>query len=306
MIKDMRAGKDVAMSGPRLRHWNAGRRALGLAILVVTLPLATACSGGSAAPAPGASVIDGVMERGVLRAGIRFDNPPHSFIDEGGEWIGFDVDIAAALAEELGVELEMVRVDELTRISFLKNGTIDVAVASMSHTHQRELEIDFSQTYFWSKQTFLVRGDEITSLEDLVGKTVGMDRGSSAIGNWRDWLADNGFPDEPQIVEFSDKQAAAEAVRQGAVAGWAEDYEILASFARVDASLAVLEGEGIGLKLDGIGVRENDSKMLDAVNAALQRIAVSGTYDEIYDRWFGPNSDTPVPRQGEIEVWPQG
>jgi polar amino acid transport system substrate-binding protein len=242
----------------------------------------------------------------IDRAGVRLDNPPHSFIDEGGEWIGFDVDIAAALAEELDVELEMVRVDELTRISFLKNGKIDVAVASMSHTHKRDLEIDFSQTYFWSKQTFLVRKGEISSLEELVGETVGMDRGSSAIGNWRDWLADNGFPDDPEIVEFSDKQAAVEAVRQGAIAGWAEDYEILASFAKVDPSLAVLEGEGIGLKLDGIGVRENDSETLDAVNAALQRIAASGAYDEIYDRWFGPNSDTPIPPQGAIEIWPQG
>jgi polar amino acid transport system substrate-binding protein len=294
------------MLGQHLRRWFLRRRALGLAALVLTLPLATACSGGSAASAPGASTFDGVMERGVLRAGIRFDNPPHSFIDEGGEWIGFDVDIAAALAEELGVELERVRVDELTRISFLRNGRIDVAVASMSHTHKRELEVDFSQTYFWSKQTFLVRKGEITSLEGLVGETVGMDRGSSAIGNWRDWLADNGFPGDPEIVEFTNKQAAAEAVRQGAIAGWAEDYEILASFAKVDSSLAVLEDEGIGLKLDGIGVRQNDSKMLDAVNAALQRIAASGTYDEIYDRWFGPNSDTPVPRQGAIEIWPEG
>jgi polar amino acid transport system substrate-binding protein len=292
--------------GQRLRRRNRGRRAPWLAVLVLALPLATSCSSGPAASAPRASVLDGVKERGVLLAGIRFDNPPHSFIDEGGEWIGFDVDIAAALAEELGLELEMVRVDELTRISYLKNGKIDVAVASMSHTHEREREIDFSQTYFWSKQTFLVRQGEITSLEDLVGKTVGMDRGSSAIGNWEDWLAANGFPGDPEIVEFSDKQAAAEAVRQGAIAGWAEDYEILASFAKVDPELAVLADESIGSKLDGIGVPEDDSQMRDAVNAALQRIAASGLYDRIYDRWFGPSSETPVPRQGEIEVWPQG
>jgi polar amino acid transport system substrate-binding protein len=301
-----RGAERVPMLDQRPSRWNLGRRSLWSSFLAAALLLATSCSVGSATSGQRASVLDGVKERGVLRAGIRFDNPPHSFIDEGGEWIGFDVDIAAELAEELGVELERVRVDELTRISYLKNGKIDVAVASMSHTHERELEIDFSQTYFWSKQTFLVRRGEIASLEDLVGKTVGMDRGSSAIGNWRDWLAANGFPDDPEIVEFSDKQAAAEAVRQGAIAGWAEDYEILASFAKVDPALAVLADESIGLKLDGIGVRENDSEMLDAVNAALQRIASSGRYDEIYDRWFGPDSNTPVPREGAIEVWPQG
>jgi polar amino acid transport system substrate-binding protein len=276
-------------------------------ILLLLMSLVVGCADASPGEAGSdGTLLDAIKDRGVLRAGIRFDNPPHSFIDEDGNWVGFDVDIAEALADELGLRLEKVKVDELTRISFLGNGKIDVAVASMSHTIERENEVDFSQTYFWSKQTFLVRKGEISSLNDLVGKTVGMDRGSSAIGNWRDWLADHGHPEDAEIVEFGDKQAAAEAVRQGAIAGWAEDYEILASFAKQDPSLAVLDDESIGLKLDGVGLRENDSELRDAINYALQRIASSGRYAEIYDRWFGPDADTPVPLQGEIEVWPQG
>jgi polar amino acid transport system substrate-binding protein len=264
------------------------------------------CAGASSESTSGRTLLEEIKRRGVLRAGIRFDNPPHSFIDEDGNWVGFDVDIAESLALELGARLEKVKVDELTRISFLKNGKIDVAVASMSHTIEREKEVDFSQTYFWSKQTFLVRDGKVDSLDELVGQTVGMDRGSSAIGNWRDWLAANGHPENTEIVEFGDKQAAAEAVRQGAIAGWAEDYEILASFAKQDTSLRVLSDESIGVKLDGIGLRENDSQLRDAINHALQRIASSGSYAEIYDRWFGPDSETPVPLQGEIEIWPQG
>jgi polar amino acid transport system substrate-binding protein len=274
------------------------------ALLLVVLGACEDASSGQTGS--GETLLDDIERRGMLKAGIRFDNPPHSFIDGDGNWVGFDVDIAEALADELGVRLERVRVDELTRISFLQNGRIDVAVASMSHTIERENEVDFSQTYFWSKQTFLVRRGEIDSLDDLVDQTVGMDRGSSAIGNWRDWLAANGHPEDADIVEFGDKQAAAEAVRQGAIAGWAEDYEILASFANQHGSLTVLGDESIGLKLDGIGVRENDSELRDAINHALQRIASSGRYADMYDRWFGPDSETPVPLQGRIEVWPQG
>jgi polar amino acid transport system substrate-binding protein len=289
--------------------WNLrflSRLSLVFGALAVALAVA-ACGGGSSdgAAAKGGTLA-AVKERGVVRAGIRFDNPPHSFIDDDGKWVGFDVDIAEAVAKQLGVRLERVRVDELTRISFLQNDKIDMAVASMSHTHEREAEVDFSQTYFWSKQTFLVRKGEIGSLEDLVGKPVGMDRGSHAIGNWRDWLEANGHDPAPEIVEFDEKQAAVEAVRQGAIAGWAEDYEILASFAKRDPSLTVLGDESIGLKLDGIGVRENDSEMRDAINAALQRIWSSGEYELIYDRWFGPNADTPVPLQDAVEVWPDG
>jgi polar amino acid transport system substrate-binding protein len=279
-----------------------------LLALFVFLPLMAACGGETeeAGSTHTGSGFDEVQERGVLRAGIRFDNPPHSFINEEGDWVGFDVDIAEALAKEMGVKLERVKVDELTRISYLQEGKIDVAVASMSHTIEREEEIDFSQTYFWSHQTFLVRKGDIGSLDDLVGKKVGMDRGSSAIGNWQDWLKAHGYPDDPQITEFGDKRAAVQAVKQGSIAGWAEDYEILASYAKGDASLTVLPGEGIGVKLDGIGVKENDSKLRDEVNYALQRIEASGEYDRIYDRWFGPDSDTPVPREGRIEVWPNG
>ena len=291
----------------RMRRAMSWKRATGVWRIVVALValfvLVGACRSEDNATR---SQLDDIRQRGVLRAGIRFDNPPHSFIDAEGRWVGFDIDIADALARELGVGLERMRVDELTRISFLKEKKIDVAVASMSHTIKRDREIDFSQTYFWTKQTFLVRRGQAESLAALVGKKVGMSRGSHAIGNWRTWLARNGYQGDPDIVEFSDKRAGMEAVRQGAIAGYAEDLTILSSFAKQDASLAVLAHEGIGMKQDGIGIRENDSKLRDEVNFALQRIAASGEYELIYDSWFGPDSNTPIPRESSIEVWPDG
>ena len=276
-------------------------------LLLATMVVAVACSSqteGAETTQP--SVHDTVQDRGVLRAGIRFDNPPHSFIRDG-DWVGFDIDIADALAAELGVELDPVRVDELTRISFLQNGRIDVAVASMSQTVERHREVDFSQTYFCANQTFLVRDGEVTELADLADQQVGVSRGSHSLGNWRDWLTANGFTPDPElVVEFDSKEAAAEAVRQGAIAGWAEDFTILTGFARRFPELTVIEGESIGVKLDGIGVVENDSRWRDEVDFALHRIIASGDYEVIYERWFGPDSDTPVPRQCDLEVWPLG
>lgn len=248
-----------------------------------------------------------IKERGVIKAGIRRDNPPHSFINGEGEWVGFDVDITEGVADQLGVELEKVPVDELTRISYLQNGTIDIAVASMSHTWKRDEQVDFSQTYFWSGQTFLVDKDKVSDYAGLVGKPVGMSRGSHSIGNWKEWLRRNGHAvDEDKIMEFGNKQTAVQAVRSGAIAGWAEDAEVLASYARQHPELVVLHDNSIGMKQDGIGVRENDSKLRDAINRALQQLATSGAYQDIYDRWFGPDSETPVPQLYRIEVWPNG
>lgn len=276
-----------------------------LLLLVVAL---SGCADAKAGRAEsGESLLSDIKKRDMVRIGVRVDNPPHSFLDKNGDWVGFDIDIANAIAEDWDVRLELVRVDELTRISFLQNGKIDLAVASISKTKKRGQQVDFSQTYFHSVQTFLVRKGEIGGLKDLVGKRVGADRGSSAVGNWKDWVEKNGNSAEPEIVEFGDKHAAVAAVRQGAIAGWAEDYEILASYAKDDPSLAVLDDPaGIGVKLDGIAIHRNDSELMMAVNTTIQNLATSGDYDTIYDRWFGPSSDTPVPRRSAIEVWPNG
>lgn len=254
----------------------------------------------------GESVLDEVISKKEIRAGIRKDNPPHSFIDNKGNWVGFDVDIADAVAQEMGVKLNRVPVDELTRISYLKSGKIDIAVASMSHTYKREDQVDFSQTYFTSAQTFIVKDGSVKSLKELANKKIGVSRGSHAIGNWKSWLDRNGFTSSDAIiVEFGSKQAGVEAVKSGMVAGYAEDYEVLASFAKVNKSLVVLNA-AIGLKQDGIGVRENDSKIRDAINYTLQSIKKKGVYEKIYDKWFGEKSDTPVPLMTNLEVWPNG
>jgi polar amino acid transport system substrate-binding protein len=253
------------------------------------------------------SLLDEIKSRKTLRVGSRVDNPPHSSYNEQGSWVGFDNDVAAAIAERWEVDLDMVKVDELTRISFLQNGKIDLAVASISKTRKRGQQVDFSQTYFFSVQTFVVRKGAASSYRDLVGKRVGASRGSSSIGNWKSWLNHNGIAGEPQIEQFGDKRAALAAVKQGAIAGWTEDYEVLASYARNEPELTVLSVPGgTGVKLDGIAMRKNDSALRSAVDLALQDLAASGEYDKIYDRWFGPSSTAPVPRQGKVEVWPNG
>ncbi|MFQ5343704.1 MAG: transporter substrate-binding domain-containing protein, partial [Anaerolineae bacterium] len=146
---------------------------------VVGLMVALAACQSLPAPPPAQSTLDKVKTAGVTRVGIRFDNPPLSYIDEGGNWVGFDVDLANELVRRLGVGIEQVKVDETTRISFMQEGKIDMAVASMNHTRSRDDAVDFSITYFWDNQSFLVRKGEYATLEDMFGKKVAMNAGSS-------------------------------------------------------------------------------------------------------------------------------
>lgn len=272
---------------------------------LVVLPACTAASGQATGSAK--SLYQVIKQRGVLRVGIRPDDPPHSSLDSQGKFVGFDVDIASAIAKYWGVRLQIVPVNELTRFSFLLNGRIDLAVSSISETVQRAEEIDFSQTYFFSDQTILVLKNKYHHLTDLIGKTIAVDRGSNAGDNWLAWLKAHGHAGDTHLQVFGSKQESLNAVQTGAVAGYVEDYELLAAFARGNPKLyAINDPGGVGVKLDGVGMHKNDSLLMLKVDLALQHIETSGEYAVIYNHWFGPGSATPVPLMGHIEVWPNG
>jgi polar amino acid transport system substrate-binding protein len=171
--------------------------------------LLAACQGETTA----VSTYDQVTENGTVRIGVRNDNPPMSFVDDNGDWVGFDIDLANAMAEQLGVELELVPVDGTTRISFLQDGEVDMSIASMNHTRSRDDAIDFSITYFWDNQSFLIRSGTYSSIDELLGQTVAANAGSSAIPSWQEYAAEMGGP-TPDIVEFDDKLAAMQALRK--------------------------------------------------------------------------------------------
>lgn len=269
--------------------------------LVVLSVVGAGCAALSGA-AP-ASTLDRVKQSGKVRVGIRFDNPPLSYIDEQGNWVGFDVDLARALAGRLGVEIEQVKVDETTRISFLQEDKIDLAVASMNHTRSREEAVDFSITYFWDNQSFLVRKGTYTGINELMGQKVAANAGSSAIPSWQAYSAAAGGP-PPEIVEFTDKLAAMQALRDGAVEGYTEDNITLLALAAGDPALELLPGGHNPVQF-GLGLPENDSEWRDAVNLALQELWKDGTYHQIYTKWLGPDADIHLPLGGQMEIWPE-
>ncbi|MFZ0548420.1 MAG: transporter substrate-binding domain-containing protein [Candidatus Promineifilaceae bacterium] len=274
------------------------KRLSPLLLILLTLTFVLVACGS----ADSQSTYDKVMEAGLVRVGTRNDNPPLSFIDENGDWVGFDVDLANALADEMGVEIELVVVDETTRISFLQEDRIDMSVASMNHTRLRDDAVDFSVTYFWDNQSFLVRKGTYTSIDELMGKQVAANAGSSSIPSWTEYSAEHGGP-EPEFVEFTDKVAAVQALRDGAVEGYTEDNITLLVLAAGDPNLELLPGGHNPVQF-GIGVPNNDSIWRDQVNYSLQNLWKDGRFQAIYDKWFGPGAEVERPIGGEMEIWP--
>ncbi|MBI5408394.1 MAG: transporter substrate-binding domain-containing protein [Nitrospirae bacterium] len=243
------------------------------------------------------SLVDEVKKRGVVRIGHGNATPPMNYIDEKGEWTGFDVDLGQAIADKLGVKLERVLVDNKTRIAFLANRSIDISLANISQTRSREEQMDYAEPpYFWTGKIFYAKKGKIKSIKDLGGKKIGVDQGSNAFIAAPQEIAK--YTDQkPEMLSFQNSAEGFLALKQGKIDAYSQDAQILASIAAAGGLAEEYEAVGGAIwspGLYGIGVPEDDSNWRDKISFVLQDMMKDGTYEKIYDKWFGPKGKSPL------------
>ena len=249
-----------------------------------------------------AGKLEDIKKKGVLVAGVKDSQPPFGYVDESSKQIvGFEIDLMKALADKLGVKLEIKPVTSSTRIPMLSQGDIDIVAATMTHSRERDKTIDFSITYFLSQQKLLVKKDSgIKSIKDLAGKKIGSAKGSTS--------EQNAKRAEPQatIISFETYPEAFLALKQGKVEAVTTDDAILLGIKNKDDKPGDFElvGEAISAEPYGLGMVENDSKFRDAVNFALMEMWTSGDYQKMYDKWFGKDTKFYIPLTWSMELWP--
>lgn len=121
-----------------------------------------------------ASTLEQVQSKGVLKVGVKTDYRPFGFLDSNGNIVGIEPDLAAALAEKLGVKVELVPVQTANRIEFLQQGRIDAMIATLSSNEQRERILNLLQPYYYAGGTAVIlpKGSGVTSWSDLRGKKI--------------------------------------------------------------------------------------------------------------------------------------
>ncbi len=243
----------------------------------------------------GESILDKVTKAGVVKIGTGNKTSPMNYIDEKSNWVGFDIDLGNALAEKLGVKIEWVLVDNKTRISFLADGRIDMSMANISQTRSREEQIDYAEPpYFWTGKIFYAKKGKFKSIKDLAGKRIGVDQGSNAFIAAPQEIAKYSKT-APVMSSFQNSSEGFIALKQGKIDAYSQDAQIMAA---VSGSLGE-KYEAVGAiyspGLYGIGVTPDDSKWRDKISFALQDMLKDGTYEKIYDKWFGPKGKFPLP-----------
>ncbi len=248
---------------------------------------------------------DRVMKDKVVKAGITNKGKPFGFIDANNEWVGFDMDVAKEIAKRLGAKFEPVVVNNKTRISFVQTNPpkVDMVLSNMTHKRVRDEKIDFSITYFFDGQKFLAPVGTIKDPKELAGKKVGSMQGTTSIVNAKAYLKKMG-DSSPKVTGYQNEVEMFEALRSGRVQAISTDSTLLIALAAKEPGKYELVGEFISDEPYGVGLPQDDSAWRDIVNFTIQDMWKDGTYMTIYNKWFGPDTETPFPMTEEIEMWP--
>jgi len=256
-------------------------------IVLVTLLVLVFAAGCAApiAPAQEAAAAEApAAETMTVRVGTNAEYQPFEFVDEEGKIVGFDVDLLNAVAERAGLQLEWINTKWDGIFVALANGEFDVVISAVTITDERKQTVDFSDPYFNAGQAMAVRADNtsITGPDSLAeGVKVGVQLGTTG----DIWLTENTTAD---VQRFDENPLAIQALASGDVDAVVADSPTLADILRQNPELNLkIVGEPFTEELYGIAIRKGQDDLVARINAALAEIRADGTYDAIYNTWFG-------------------
>lgn len=248
-----------------------------------------------------ADTLQDIKARGKFICGTMGTAEPFSFQDpKTRAVVGYEVDICKAVADSLGVPLELKLIAVEARIPELIAGRVDVVAANLGWSPERAQQIDYSHQHFVSLQKVLARekDQELKSPAELAGKRVSAVRGSSSEQGARKYIPNV----EP--VTFKDPSGAFLALQQGKVSGFVGSELMLAKLRQQAASSAVpvkILEPALFVEPWGVGVRKGDAAMLGQVNQVLDKLEASGEATRIFDKWFGVGTPFNLKRDFRIE-----
>jgi polar amino acid transport system substrate-binding protein/glutamate/aspartate transport system substrate-binding protein len=266
---------------------------------MLALALVLALALGTATPALAESTLEKINQSGVLTIGTRTASPPFAYVNKQNEWVGFSIDlveqgIKPAIEKKLGKAIKLDKKESTppTRIPLLTSNAVDLIAGTMTDTRPRRDSVDFSLTFFVTGAQFLVKkSSPIKGIESIAGRRIAAQQGSTNAKIVRERVP------TAKLQEFPDQPAAFQALTQGQVDAYTNDgiqlYGLKAKAPKPDDWKVV--GDFFSYEPYGMAMRKNDSDFRAVVNNGLMELIESGKYFELYDKWFGPKSETPYP-----------
>ena len=219
------------------------------------------------------------VEAGKLTMATNAAFPPYEMTTDAGEFEGIDIETAQAIADKLGLELQIDDMDFDAALLSVQQGKADIAMAGVTVTDERKAVMDFSDSYATGIQSIIVPNDsDIASPDDLAGKKIGTQRGTTGY-----IYCSDDFGDE-NVVAYDDGLTAVQALNNGQVDAVVIDNAPAKEFVAANPGLVILD-TSYAEEDYAIGVAKGSS-LKDAVNAALEELKADGTLQSIVDKYI--------------------
>ncbi len=257
-------------------------RRAGISLVAVSaLALLSGCAAGgdSGAPTP-----ESIQKAGVLRVATLTGDAPWTSVGANGTEEGFDVDIAKALGDSLGVKVEFTPVDGPGRVASLQSKKVDVTIGEFSNTEERAKVVDFSIDYVWNPGQYMVREDSgINTTEDLdsASRVACIQQGGTATDRVPEHLPNVGtlfLPNTDDCVEAL-KSGQADAMTQ-------TPFYYLPLMEKNPGVFKILDGT-YGINHISVGLQKGSTELTDYVNEFLKEYQAEGTLEASFEEWFG-------------------
>ena len=245
-----------------------------------------------------------VKRNGTLVVATNAEFPPYEYVDNG-KITGIDMDMMQAVCDELGMELKIENMKFDSIIAAVNAGKADIGAAGMTVTDERKKNVDFSDSYTTSKQVIIVFDDEIDSVDDLIGKTIGVQLGTTGDIYATDYENDG----TAKVERYSKAADAVQALKQKKIDCVILDEQPAKSFVLKNNDIRIIDEE-FTLEDYALCLKKGNTELLDKINAALKKLKEDGTISSIITNYIGtdeekgksPYQKKNVERQGTLVV----
>lgn len=268
--------------------------ALGLSACGGSNSAASSSAAGSVSGSASGSVSNGdpaftTVTPGKLTMSTNASFPPYEMVADDGSFEGIDIEVAGAIAEKLGLELQVDDMGFDAALQAAQTGKSDMVMAGVTVTEERQAVMDFSNSYANGVQVVIVKeGSPIQTVDDLANANmIGCQMGTTGYTFCSDTPENGGFG-EDHVTPYDDGAAAVQALMNGQIDAVVIDNKPAQEYVVANPGLKILDGDFTNEDY-AIGVAKGNTALLDAINGALEELTNDGTIQSIVDKYISAN-----------------
>ena len=243
-------------------------------VLVMALCIFTGCGAGE-----GLTLEDGKL---IMATNAAF--PPYEMTDDDGNFIGIDVEIAQAIADKLGLELEINNMEFTAALEAAQKGKADMVMAGVTVNEDRLAVMDFSDSYATGIQVVIVKEGSDVTMDNLGEMTIGTQMGTTGFIYASD-TPENGGYGEDHVIAYDNGITAVQALMNDQIDAVIIDNAPAQTFVESNPGLTLLDGEW-ALEDYAIGFEKGNTELVEAVNEVLAELIADGTVQAIVDKYI--------------------